>query len=77
MLTPARSPLARTQLNPDLTAPRVRTAVTEGPEKNAAIATISPTTSSTRSPSLMNLTSVSYRTAAASAGSTLPGTLPR
>ena len=51
--------------------------MTDGPVKKAPIATISPTTSSTRSPSRMNLTSVSYSTAAASAGSTLLGTLLR
>ena len=75
--SPTRSPLVRSQPSAPLTAPRARTALTDGPEKNAPMATIRPTTSSVRSPSLMNRISVSYRTAAALAGSTLFGTLFR
>ena len=74
---PARSPVPRSQPSPLASACRVRTAVTEGPVKKAAIATMRPTTSRVRSPSLMNRTRVSNRTAAALAGSTLDGTLFR
>src|SRR5215467_11710989 len=59
VLMPARSPVPLIAANADLTAPLVLTAVTDGPVKNPASATTRPSTSSTRSPCLMNLTIVS------------------
>ena len=50
METPLRSPVRRIQPSPDANAERVRTAVLEGPVKNAAAATTSPTTSRARRP---------------------------
>ena len=55
----------------------VRTAVTDGPVKNAAAATTKPRTRSVRSASLMKRTNVSNMAAAASLGNTLLGTLFR
>ena len=77
VLTPARSPVPLTAANPERNAALVLTAVTDGPVKNAPSATTRPSTSSTRSPCLMNRTIVSKTTAAASASSTLAGTLLR
>ena len=77
MDTPSRSPNPRIQANPDLKACLIRTAVTDGPVRNAPIATTSPTTSRVRSASLMNRTNVSKMTAAALLGSALFGTLLR
>src|SRR5579875_374919 len=77
VLAPLRSPTSRSQPSPAATPCRVRAAVADGPARKAPIATTRPTTSSTRSPCLMNLTSVSNMAAAASLGSTLCGTLFR
>ena len=75
--TPWASPPVRIQPRADANAPRVRTAVTDGPVMNAAAATTSPTTRKVRSAILMNRTSVSNAAAAASLGSVLFGTLFR
>src|SRR5665811_1487700 len=62
---PARSPVPRSAAKPDLKACRVLAAVTEGPVKKPARATIRPRTSRTRRPCLMKRRMVSKAAAAA------------
>src|ERR671913_1492807 len=74
---PAPSAPRRSQPMAPATPLRARVAVTDWPVRNAPAATTSPSTKTVRSPARRNRRMVSYRTAAASCGSTSAGTAAR